>query len=561
MNFVIDDDACVRCLACVRVCPTEAIAVAVDASWVQIVDESCIRCGLCVPECPHDAIDVNGQLGHAVAIAAEGTGALILGTECAAHFFPATPEQVVNACYAAGFRLVSRGVIGDELVAAEYLRLWESEAWGTMLRSTDPVVVDTVRSEYPELVPYLAPVVTPQAAEARYLRSLVPAGTGIVYAGVSGIEGAPEIEAWVTFAELSELFLLRGVQLSAQPLTFTRIPQERRRHLSLAGGLPTAMLDEAQVAGRRLQKLRGLGSLQAIAHAVTVDRLDLGFIDILSAEGSLDHPLSGPRDLLYWRRAVVQSTEPPRSRLPVVEPGIVASVGAVFDIRPRRPVPDPAVVDQVLAAIGLGPNGRPWDCRACGYNTCGAFAGAAALGRASLRQCAPYQERQVQEAQRAAATDNLTGLSTFRVLRDRLTQEVERSKRSGERFTVLFLDLDRFKEVNDRYGHEAGNDVLRAVAAEIRAVVRASDLAARYGGDEFVVILTRTDLLGGERVGEALRAAVEMVGQRIGYPAGIVTVSVGIAEFDPDRASSGDLLVNADRALYKAKASGRNTVV
>jgi len=142
-----------------------------------------------------------------------------------------------------------------------------------------------------------------------------------------------------------------------------------------------------------------------------------------------------------------------------------------------------------------------------------------------------------------------------------LTQEVERSKRSGERFTVLFLDLDRFKEVNDRFGHESGNDVLRAVAAEIRAVVRASDLAARYGGDEFVVILTRTDLLGGERVGEALRAAVELVGQRMGYPAGIVTVSVGIAEFDPERAASGDLLVNADRALYKAKASGRNTVV
>ena len=90
----------------------------------------------------------------------------------------------------------------------------------------------------------------------------------------------------------------------------------------------------------------------------------------------------------------------------------------------------------------------------------------------------------------------LTGLATFRVLRDRLGHEVERSKRSDEGFAVLFIDLDRFKLVNDRFGHEAGNDVLRAVAAEIRSAVRASDLAARYGGDEFVVILTRTDLHG-----------------------------------------------------------------
>jgi diguanylate cyclase (GGDEF)-like protein len=561
LNFVIDDDACVECLACARVCPTNAIAVAPDASWVRVLDEACIRCGLCVPECPHGAIEVTGELGHAVAIAAEGTGILILGTESAAHFYPATPEQVVNACYGAGFRVVSRGVIGDELVAMEYLRLWRAEAWATMIRSTDPVVVDTVRADFPELVPYLAPVATPAVAEARYLREIHPEGAKIVYAGLSPSAGTDEINASITFAELEELFRVRGVTLHAQPLVFTRVPQERRRHLSVAGGMPITMLEEAKHSSRRFQKIRGLAALKAITRAIAIDRLDLGFIDILSYEGALDHPLSGPREQLYWRRAVVQSTEPPRSRVPVVEPGVVASIGAVFDIRPRRAKAEPAAVEQVLGAIGLGPNGRPWDCRACGYASCHEFAEAAALGRASLRQCSPYQERQADEAQRAAATDMLTGLATFRVLRDRLSHEVERSKRSGDRFTVLFLDLDRLKEINDKFGHESGNDVLKAVAQEIRAAVRASDLAARYGGDEFVVILTRTDQGGAERVAEALRHGVENVGRRLGYPDGTVTVSVGIAEYDPDRPASGDLLVNADRALYRAKAAGRNTVV
>jgi len=547
-------------MACVRVCPTNAIAVAPDASAVYVVDESCIRCGLCVPECPHDAVRVSGELGRAVAIAAEGAGVLILGTESAAHFYPVTPEQVVNACYAAGFRVVSRGVIGDELVAGEYLRLWRSEATGTLIRSTDPVVVDAVRTGYPELVPFLAKIATPPIAEARYLRSLYGDGVKLVYAGLAASRGAPEIDAWVTFSDLGELRRLRGVTAAAQPTVFTRLPQERRRHISAAGGLPLSLLEELRQTNRRFQKIRSLGALPALARAVAVDKLDLGFVDILSSEGALDHPLSGPREQLYWRRSVVQSSEPPRSLSPVTQAGVTASVGAVFDLKPRQPAADAAAVQQVLKAIGLGPNGRPWDCRACGYETCRKFAEAAALGRASLKQCTPYQERRAEESQREAATDLLTGLATFRVLRDRLGQEVERSKRSGERFTVLFLDLDRLKEVNDRYGHEAGNDVLRAVAAEIRSVVRASDLAARYGGDEFVVILNRTQQDGAERVAEALRQGIEGVGRRLGYPLGTVTVSVGIAEFDPAVPTGGDLLVNADRALYRAKEAGRNTV-
>ena len=103
MNFVIDAEHCVACLACVRVCPTDAIAVAGDEPLLlQVVDEACIRCGQCLPACPHGAVKVNGEIGRALAIAAEGEGVLILSPESAAHFYPATPEQVINACYAAG---------------------------------------------------------------------------------------------------------------------------------------------------------------------------------------------------------------------------------------------------------------------------------------------------------------------------------------------------------------------------------------------------------------------------------------------------------------------------
>ncbi len=560
MNFVIDAELCVACLACVRVCPTDAIAVTADEPLlVQIEDEPCIRCGQCLQVCPHDAVKVNGEIGRALAIASQGDGVLILSPESVAHFYPATPEQVINACYAAGFRAVTRGVIGDELVAAEYLKLWEEEPWGTLIRSTDPVVVDTVRLQFPELVPYLAPVTVPPVAEARYLRAQYGAGLKIVYAGISPPFSSNELDAAITFSDLDQIFRIRDANVLSQPIFFDRVPEERRRHLSAAGGLPLPLLEGARYSSRKFRKLRGLDALKAVARAVAVDRLDLGFVDILSTEGALDHPLSGPREELFWRRELLASTEPPRSRYPVVDTAVVASVGATFAIKARPIRPDPAAVTAVLHQIGLGPNGRPWDCRACGFETCQRFAEAAVLGRASMRQCAPYQERRAEEAHRAAAADELTGLSTYRVLRERLAFEIERSKRSSERFAVLFLDLDRFKQVNDQFGHEAGNDILKAVAEEIKHAVRASDVAARYGGDEFVVILTRTDLDGAARVAEALRAGIEGIGRRMGYPAGLITVSVGVAEFDFNE-PEGDLLVSADRALYRAKAAGRNAV-
>jgi diguanylate cyclase (GGDEF)-like protein len=293
---------------------------------------------------------------------------------------------------------------------------------------------------------------------------------------------------------------------------------------------------------------------------VAVDRQDLGFVDLLSHEGWLDHPMSGPPEELFWRRAVVESTEPARSRYPVVDATVVASYGATFQIEPRLVQADPSRVEELLQAIGSGPNGRPWDCRACGFESCAAFAQAAAIDRASLRQCPPHQARRVAEAERDSAIDGLTGLAAYRVMHDRLSYEVERSKRSLEGFAVLFIDLDHFKQVNDGYGHEAGNLVLKAVAREIRSAIRASDLAARYGGDEFVVILTRTDLPGANRVAEAIRAGIEGVGRRLGYPVGQVTASVGVAEYDVRRPHEGDLLVQADRALYQAKSQGRNAV-
>jgi diguanylate cyclase (GGDEF)-like protein len=425
--------------------------------------------------------------------------------------------------------------------------------------------VETIRSQYPELVPYLAPVTTPIAAEARYLKQLYGDEAPIVYAGVCLTEGGPDVAAAITFPELRKLIERRaGVgAIEKQPMHFSRVPEERRRHWSTAGGLPLELLQDEPHASRRFRKLRGLGQLQGLARAVAVDRIDLGFVDILPCEGCLDHPLLGPREELFWRRSVVGATEPPRSRAPVVDEDVAGSVqvGAVFAIERGNGGPPEEAVEEVLEEIGLAPNGRAWDCGACGYDTCRAFAAAAVLGRTTLRSCPPYLAREARQAQLQAAVDALTGLASFRVLRDRLANEAARSRRSGDKFAVLFADLDHFKQVNDQFGHEAGNEVLQVVARELSALIRSTDLAARYGGDEFVLVLVGTDLEGGRRVAEKIRSRVEDVGRRLGYPFGLVSASIGVVVFNPAVSEREDVLVAADRALYRAKASGRNQVV
>jgi diguanylate cyclase (GGDEF)-like protein len=160
-----------------------------------------------------------------------------------------------------------------------------------------------------------------------------------------------------------------------------------------------------------------------------------------------------------------------------------------------------------------------------------------------------------------STTDPLTGLRNRRFVTEMLSLEFQRALRYGTGLTILMADLDHFKQVNDRYGHVAGDKVLAMVGKRLQDRLRASDVGSRYGGEEFMVILSHVNTEGGVVFAERWRADVEETPIELeGGTTVRITLSLGVASFLPTFGNTGALVAAADSALYRAKELGRNQV-
>ncbi|MFG1654978.1 diguanylate cyclase [Micromonospora chersina] len=223
--------------------------------------------------------------------------------------------------------------------------------------------------------------------------------------------------------------------------------------------------------------------------------------------------------------------------------------------RPGHPPADDDAADCALGVLALYDRPGADEFDDGDLVTLRTFAGHAAVAVENVRVH--------EEAQRLSLTDPLTGLWNYRYLRESIRREVERANRFGRMLSVLALDLDRFKDVNDTWGHAAGDAVLVEFARRVRGEIREVDLAFRQGGEEFVVLLPETDARGAtivaERLGSVVRDQPVRVEGHTGEPIAVpVTVSIGIAVY-PDHAAGGQQVLDAaDDALYAAKAAGRD---
>ncbi|MGC1184650.1 MAG: sensor domain-containing diguanylate cyclase [Candidatus Dormiibacterota bacterium] len=365
-----------------------------------------------------------------------------------------------------------------------------------------------------------------------------------------------------------------------------RAKADRRAEPPLIGGPERAALERE----RRL--LRGLLEASASMHdALGLDDVLGRIANILAAAGGFSgvavYILDSSTGLLQVRATVGVSDEhlarmrahplTLETMAPLMRPEMLLSRSYLFDHR-RHQMPADTFLEDALSVPELAATWRPGLWHPLDSLTIPLDDGQTRLGLLSLDepvdheypglatvqalelfadQCAAaiLRVQLHQQLEQRAMTDSLTGLHNRQVMDDTLARELQRAERSGRSCAVLFCDLDNFKQINDRWDHATGDQILQQVAAVIRQRLRRGDLAARYGGDEFVILLPETEVHPAMEVAEDLRRRIESAPAP--YP---VTVSIGVAASVSTDSDGGAFLAAADAAMYVAKRAGRNRV-
>lgn len=567
---------CTECWGCVRHCPARALRVAEGRT--EIIESRCVKCGACVTECGNSAHPVRDDTPRVLELLASDLPVVILlASEYIAALHPWTPQEVEDALLAFGFAGVETSVLGEEIVAAAYEQVHSNNPGALpRLRSTCPVTVEWVRRFYPQLTGALVPIVPPYVAHARLVRELYDGGVAIVYVSpcwarkdeVHSPEFAGDIEVAIGFDELRTL--LSGLATGSGEQGGIRRPRAAKE-ISVTDGFPRRTLSESSRTDRDIATVRGLLDLDRLLAAISRGETCPTIVDMLNCEGCIDGPCVNPEISVFAKRNIDLAEREAQSAPAVDSRTFLAAIPAVELRRSFKPnpaptrEPSPEEIDRVLFAGEFASRAETVDCGACGYSTCVQHAAAICLGNSTWDMCFPLaKKRLARERERLEAqsiTDDLTGLFNRRAFDSRLVEEVSRADRYDVPLSLIMLDLDGFKEINDRHGHLAGDALLRAVGVLLKTVLRATDIAVRYGGDEFAVVLPGTPKTDAWAVAEKIRISLAGLAADSGEGRSVgTTVSIGVASYGEGRSEPTALLQAADAALYLAKRSGRDRV-
>jgi len=580
-DFLIRDagDDCRECWGCVRACPARAIRI--TDGRATIIQDRCVKCGECVSECRHNGNHVRDDLPRVRDLLASGRPVVaVLASEFVAALHPMSAGEIERSLEAAGFFAVESTMIAEEMVAAEYERSFARPCASLTLRSTCPVTVDWVRKFYPQLVTALTPVVPPYVAQARLVKRLYPDDTAVVYVSpcfarkdeAYDPQFAGAVDAAIDFVELERLLADRKPRPPYATISVGGRKPQLLKEISLTDGFPRATIASRDQTDGHVITVRGLHQLDSLLRAVMRGESAPAVVDMLNCEGCIDGPSVRPGLSVFAKRniEVAERERAPRARVTTRE---VLDFLPVFDLM-RSFEPDPVEmrmpsdtqIDAVLAEADMCSRADVLDCGACGYDTCVEHAIAIIEHNSSWEMCFPFQRRSMREAnerlKKSATIDSLTALGNRRAFDERLAEELARVKRYGVAASLLMVDVDGFKLINDSWGHPFGDVVLKTVAEVFQEHLRETDIATRYGGDEFALILPATGKTQAYAVAEKLREAIEDYPfvAPIGGQSVPVTVSIGIASAQSDSAESIEILESADRALYQAKHTGKNQV-
>ncbi|MDX6257816.1 MAG: hypothetical protein QOJ11_4150 [Frankiales bacterium] len=552
-----------------------------------------------------------GQLPSAARSLVDAKGSVLALGSCTDT--SATPYAVVNrAPLPAGRGTALAAVALDD---ATTLRAWQNLADGDVTLVADGQVIATTASQ--QAAAQFAASAAKAAADTKVhsvdgqLLAAVPAGNGrpvtVVVTAKPGL-GVGSLTSTLAAVLAAAVVLAVGfgwqlARVTTRPLTELALAARRIADGDLDTPVPDlgggdeigqlagafdemtgelrrsigALQDSRDELRRNLARLgdtlSGTHDLNRILHVI----LETAMVSVRAQAGAiyLPHSGGGARSDLFQRVGVgvAERGAPHGSRLKLGDGvlGLVAANGeavrgrigdGVGELRVSGEEPS----GQALIAVPLRASGRVTG--VLGLYDKETAGGPGSFDRGDLETIRTFASQATvaidnvllhQEAQRLSITDGLTGLWNYRYFTMTFAKEIERSSRFGRPLALLLLDLDKFKDVNDNYGHQRGDSVLIELATRVKAEIREVDTLARYGGEEFVLVLPETDAAGA--AGAAQRIC-EVVRHRPFHHDGeeplAITVSVGVSVFPTHGSSAATLMRNADTALYAAKDAGRD---
>jgi len=405
-RITVNISKCRKCSYCIQICPAKAIKLGRDS--IKIFPERCIFCGSCITACPQQAIGYESAL--------ENVKGLLSGNEktiaCIDPAFPVmhdigSARQFVTALKHAGFKEVWEGAFGAELISQRYRTLLTDGTDKTLISSFCPVVVFYIQKYLTQLIPYIAPVVSPMIAIGRVARAIKGADWKIIYITpclahikeMSAPEVAGAIDDVITFRDVRQLLDSRGIQSSTLAETDFDGPRPfLGRVISVVGGLYRStgahfdiLMDEITgTYGHR----RVIGALKQLASG----RIKAKFFDFVYCSGCVDGPFTDTElSVLGRRQLVIRYAKDEMSRQDVSK--VIAELDSFeyidlhrnfLNMEERLPTPTEEEIRAILKKIDKLPPNRNMDCRACGYPTCRDKAIAVVQGIAEAEYCLPY---------------------------------------------------------------------------------------------------------------------------------------------------------------------------
>lgn len=403
---------CKRCYSCIRECPAKAIKVL--GGQAVVIQERCIGCGHCVKVCSQGAKEIRSDLKELDRILKEGDAIAIVAPSFAVAFKD-NADKFISALREIGFEKVIETAFGADLIAASYKKIFEENLEKTIISSACPAIVNFIEKYYVDLLGNLADVVSPMIAIARYIRANIGKDKKIVFFGpcvakkseIVEESVAKDVDLAITFGEIKDYFLMKGIQLETLPSSCFDPPYAYYgKAYALPGGLLKSSEIPSDILAKRVIVVEGKNKVVEIIKAISEGKIKNKFVDILFCEGCISGPsIENDEDYYLRRETLIEYFE---QKVNQVDKSVWKSelfnnrnlnLSRSFKNRnQRRPTPSEETIKEILSRAGKKTKQDELNCGACGYITCREYAIAIGKGLAEEDMCLPYLIEKLENA-------------------------------------------------------------------------------------------------------------------------------------------------------------------